>query len=75
MIYDNTEVLLGKVKYIKEYAKKMFENWEIDSTKYIDIMELLEDYNNDDIATIDYSNDMGYRIERWKKEDKVNEIW
>ena len=67
-IYDNGEICLGEVRKIKKYLiSNAEETWEIE-----DILEDLKPLNNDDIVAINYDNGMGYSIDWWTKDDKVN---
>ena len=67
-IYDNGEICLGKVEKIKQYLiDNAEETWEIE-----DILEDLKRLNDDDIVAINYDNGMGYNIDWWTKDDKVN---
>lgn len=67
-IYDNGEICLGKVEKIKKYLiSNAEETWEIE-----DILDDLKILNNDDIVAINYDNGMGYSIDFWTKDDKVN---
>lgn len=67
-IYDNGEICLGKVEKIKKYPiSNAEETWEIE-----DILEDLKILNDDDIVAINYDNGMGYSIDLWTKDDKVN---
>lgn len=67
-IYDNGEICLGKVEKIRQYLiDNTEETWEIE-----DILEELKTLNNDNIVAINYDNGMGYSIDCWTKNDKVN---
>lgn len=67
-IYDNGEICLGKVEKIRQYLiDNTEETWEIE-----DILDELKTLNNDDVVAINYDNGMGYSIDWWTKDDKVN---
>lgn len=66
-IYDNGYLLLGKVKNVKEYACKNADYPE----EIKEIIEELENYDADDIVAINYGHPMGYTIDVWKYDDKV----
>ena len=67
-IYDNGEICLGEVKRIIEY----FNTIGADIEEYEEILEELKKLNDDDIVAINYDNGMGYSIDWWTKDDKVN---
>ena len=66
-IYDNGEMVLGSVYYVKEYICKNCE--DIEEVK--DLVNDLEDLDEDTIVAINYDNGMGYSIDWWTKKDKV----
>lgn len=67
-IYDNGEMCLGEVKKIIEY----FNTTGADIEEYKDLLKELKELNDDDIVAINYDNGMGYSIDWWTKDDKVN---
>ena len=67
-IYDNGEICLGEVKRIIEY----FNTTGADIEEYEDLLKELKELNDDDIVAINYDNGMGYSIDWWTKDDKVN---
>ena len=67
-IYDNGEMCLGEVKKIIEY----FNTTGADIEEYEEVLEELKKLNDDDIVAINYDNGMGYSIDWWTKDDKVN---
>ena len=67
-IYDNGEMCLGEVKKIIEY----FNTTGADIEEYEDLLKELKELNDDDIVAINYDNGMGYSIDWWTKNDKVN---
>ena len=67
-IYDNGEMCLGEVKKIIEY----FNTTGADIEEYEEVLEELKKLNDDDIVAINYDNGMGYSINWWTKDDKVN---
>lgn len=67
-IYDNGEMCLGEVGKIRQHLiDNAEETWEIE-----DILEELKELNDDDIVAINYDNGMGYSINWWTKDDKIN---
>lgn len=67
-IYDNGEMCLGEVGKIRQHLiDNAEETWEIE-----DIFEELKELNDDDIVAINYDNGMGYSINWWTKDDKIN---
>ena len=60
-IYDNGEILLGKVKDIIEYTKKQ----EIIDEEMEEILQDLKDFEDNTIVAINYDNGMGYTIDYW----------
>ena len=67
-IYDNGEICLGEVKRIIEY----FNTIGADIEEYEEILEELKKLNDDDIVAINYDHGMGYSIDWWTKNDKIN---
>ena len=67
-IYDNGEMCLGEVKKIIEY----FNTTGADIEEYEEVLEELKKLNDDDIVAINYDNGMGYSIDWWTKNDKIN---
>ena len=67
-IYDNGEMCLGEVKKIIEY----FNTTGADIEEYEEALEELKKLNDDDIVAINYDNGMGYSIDWWTKDDKIN---
>ena len=67
-IYDNGKICLGEVKRIIEY----FNTIGADIEEYEEILEELKKLNDDDIVAINYDNGMGYSIDWWTKNDKIN---
>ena len=68
-IYDNGEICLGEVKKIIEY----FNTTGADIEEYEDLLKELKELNDDDIVAINYDHGMGYSIDWWTKDDKVNQ--
>ena len=68
-IYDNGEMCLGEVKKIIEY----FNTTGADIEEYEDLLKELKELNDDDIVAINYDHGMGYSIDWWTKDDKVNQ--
>ena len=66
-IYDNGSNLLGRVKDIIEYT----DLDSIDDETTIQLIEDLKEYDLEDIVFIDYDRPMGYRIDRFSKEDII----
>ena len=67
-IYDNGEMCLGEVKKIIEY----FNTTGADIEEYEDLLKELKELNDDDIVAINYDHGMGYSIDWWTKDDKIN---
>ena len=67
-IYDNGEMCLGEVKKIIEY----FNTTGADIEEYEEVLAELKKLNADDIVAINYDNGMGYSIDWWTKDDKIN---
>ena len=67
-IYDNGEMCLGEVKKIIEY----FNTTGADIEEYEDLLKELKELNDDDIVAINYDHGMGYSIDWWTKNDKIN---
>ena len=68
-IYDNGEILLGKVKWVKEYIKKHAMEM-VDTTELDDLLQELDDLKGDTIVAVNYDNPMGYDIKYWTYEDR-----
>jgi len=69
-IYDNGEILLGKVKDIIEYTKKQ---GTIDE-EMEEILQDLKDFEDNTIVAINYDNGMGYTIDYWDEKDILKEV-
>lgn len=69
-IYDNGEILLGKVKDIIEYTKKQ---GTIDE-EMEEILQDLKDLEDNTIVAINYDNGMGYTIDYWDEKDILKEV-
>lgn len=67
-IYDNGEKVLGRIYDLKEYIFRNCEDYE----EVKEIIEELENYDEDTIAVINYSNGMGYSIDYWSSNDIIN---
>ena len=67
-VYDNGEMCVGEVKKIIEY----FNTSGADIEEYEDLLEELKKMNDDDIVAINYDHGMGYSMDWWTKDDKVN---
>ena len=67
-IYDNGEMCLGEVKKIIEY----FNTSDVEVEEYEDLLEELKKLNDNDIVAINYDHGMGYSIDWWTKNDKIN---
>lgn len=67
-IYDNGDKVLGRVYELKDYMCRNCEDYE----EIKDIIEDLEDYDEDTIVVVNYSNGMGCYIEEyWTIKDKM----
>lgn len=71
-IYDNGEMLLGRVDDIIKYINIHQENWDEDVAK--EILEEIKDYENDTILVINYDNGMGWRLDYWTRKDIIKEM-
>lgn len=71
-IYDNGTVILGEVKKIKEYSRKQLENKIIDEEEYLDIMNELKYFEDNNIVAVNYDCGMGLSIEGWSPKDIIN---
>ena len=69
-IYDNGEILLGKVKDIIEYTKKQ----ETIDEETEEILQDLKELEDNTIAAINYDNGMGYAIDYWDEKDILKEV-
>lgn len=69
-IYDNGEILLGKVKDIIEYTKKQ----ETIDEEMEEILQDLKDFEDNTIVAINYDNGMGYTIDYWDEKDILEEV-
>lgn len=68
MIYDNGEIVLGKVKDLRKYLAENCEDYE----EVKDIIDELKYFKDDNIiVAINYDNGMGYTIDWWTNEHKV----
>ena len=71
-IYDNGEMLLGRVDDIIKYINIHQENWDEDVAK--EILEEIKDYENDTILAINYDNGMGWCLDCWTRKDIIKEM-
>lgn len=69
-IYDNGEILLGKVKDIIEYTKKQ----EKIDEETEEILQDLKDLEDNTIVAINYDNGMGYTIDYWDEKDILKDV-
>lgn len=69
-IYDNGEILLGKVKDVIEYTKKQ----ETIDEEMEEILQDLKDFEDNTIVAINYDNGMGYTIDYWDEKDILKEV-
>ena len=67
-VYDNGEIILGKVIWVKEYICKNAD----DITEVKDLINDLEDLDADAIVGVNYDHGMGYSIDYWTHNDIVN---
>jgi hypothetical protein len=67
-VYDNGEIVLGKVIWVKKYIR---ENAD-DITEVEDILKDLEELYINDIVAIHYDHGMGYSIDYWTYNDIVD---
>lgn len=71
-IYDNGTVILGEVKKIKDYTERLFKDKRIDEEEYLDIMNELKYFEDNNIVAVNYDCGMGLSIESWSPEDIIN---
>lgn len=67
-VYDNGTIILGKVKWVKDYICKNADN----ITELKDLIHDLEDLDADTIVAVNYDLGMGYSIDYWTYNDIVN---
>lgn len=67
-VYDNGEICLGRAKDLIKY---IVENCD-DKDELRDLLECFEDIEDDDIVALNYDHGMGYSMDWWTKDDKVN---
>lgn len=70
-IYDNGEMLLGEVKKIREYTQQQFKDNHIEDWEKDNILNELEEFDQNDIVTINYDNGMGLSIDFWTESDVI----
>lgn len=66
-VYDNGEMVLGNVYNLKDYLCRNCEDYE----EIKEIIEDLEDLDEDTIVALNYDNGMGYSMDYWRKDTKV----
>ena len=71
-VYDNGEMVLGQVYYVKNYIARNISTSDMKEELY-EIIKDLEDLDETDIVCVNYDNGMGYTIDYWKKNDVVKE--
>lgn len=70
-IYDNGTMLLGTKKNIINYVFNCDIDTEDKETWY-DIFKDISNLSDNDVICIEYDNGMGYTIDYWQEEDKIN---
>jgi len=71
-IYDNGALMIGNIKEIIKYIEndETLETWEFE-----DLLNDLKELNDKvEIVMINYENPMGYSIDYWNKDDKVERL-
>ena len=74
-IYDNGESLLGTTHSILHYINRQLELEPLDGDTtefYVELRDELESYKDTDILIINYDQPMGYDIEVFRKEDRLD---
>ena len=66
-VYDNGIMILGLIPQVKDYIHRNCEDYE----EIKDIIEDLESLDEDSIVAINYDSGMGYSIDWWEKDTKV----
>ena len=67
MVYDNGESVLGVVKDLRRYlTENCDESWEVE-----EMIEELKCFEDETIVMINYNGGMGYTMDWWIKENKV----
>ena len=68
-IYDNGALMIGNIKEIIKYMEndETLENWEFEYL--LNDLKALKD--EVEIVMINYENPMGYSIDYWYKDDKM----
>lgn len=69
-LYDNGTILLGTKKdIVNQIYNNMLE--EENDEEYMEILEDLKDFKEDTIVALNYDNGMGYSIDYWDSNDKL----
>ena len=77
-IYDNGGVMIGKIDSVIKIVQKQIEDdidmCLIDAEELLkDLIELKESHAPIDIVYVDYDNGMGYTINYWYNNDRIEE--
>lgn len=69
-LYDNGTILLGTKKdIVNQIYNNMLE--EENDEEYMEILEDLKNFKEDTIVALNYDNGMGYSIDYWDSNDKL----
>lgn len=69
-LYDNGTILLGTKKdIVNQIYNNMLE--EENDEEYMEILEDLKGFKEDTIVALNYDNGMGYSIDYWDSNDKL----
>lgn len=74
-VYDNGRSLMGTTHSILNYINRQLELEPLDEDTtefYVEVRDELESYDNSNILIINYDNPMGYDIEVFRKEDRID---
>lgn len=74
-VYDNGRSLMGTAHSILNYINRQLELEPLDEDTtefYAEVRDELEFYYDLDILIINYDNPMGYDIEIFRKEDRID---
>ena len=61
-VYDNGTLMLGQVKRIKKYYDSLYKTGEIDKRTWLNIIEEIDCYGEDNIIVINYDTSFGTPI-------------
>lgn len=69
-VYDNGEIMLGTKRNIVAQIHNYMLTDENDET-YMELLEDMKDYKDDDILSVNYEYGMGPLIHCWTEEDRL----